>query len=264
MTDRPPAISLILGSSVGWTLQYPPCRPCSPCHLTDATLTPSPHPTGATPNQRPCPLQYQLCYTSHPMRHLNTCPPCPPQHLPCTSHSNAHGCDTPMPFMPTVPPSHPTDVTATIPPPSPWPHPHPTGAPPLSQEQPCPTSNIVLAFDLSPLSSCNNYLWIFCDGHPERWADLLPMAEYSHNSVHHSSTGKSPFSLILGYEPCSYPAIGEMFLPALESRLLELEEARKEALAVHKKAQRTMWEQISPPSSTHGKLEIRYGLKGAT
>jgi hypothetical protein len=38
------------------------------------------------------------------------------------------------------------------------------------------------------------YLWIFCDGHPERWADLLPMAEYSHNSAHHSSTGKPPFS----------------------------------------------------------------------
>jgi hypothetical protein len=36
-----------------------------------------------------------------------------------------------------------------------------------------------------------------------------------------------------------------MFLPALESRLSELEEARKEALAVHEKAQRTMREQIS-------------------
>jgi hypothetical protein len=69
------------------------------------------------------------------------------------------------------------------------------------------------------------YLQIFCDGQPERWADLLPMAEYSHNLARHSSTRKSPFSLILGYEPCSYPPIGKMFLPALESRLSELEEA---------------------------------------
>jgi hypothetical protein len=88
------------------------------------------------------------------------------------------------------------------------------------------------------------YLWIFCDGHPERWADLLPMVEYSHNLAHHSSTGKSPFFLILGYERCSYPPIGKTFLSALESRLPELEEARKEALAVHEKAQRIMWEWI--------------------
>jgi hypothetical protein len=89
------------------------------------------------------------------------------------------------------------------------------------------------------------YLQIFCDSHPERWAELLPMAEFSHNFAHHSSTGKSSFSLILRYELCSYPPIGKMFLPALKSRLSELGEARKETLTAHKKAQRTMWEQIS-------------------
>jgi hypothetical protein len=71
------------------------------------------------------------------------------------------------------------------------------------------------------------YLQIFCDGQPGRWAELLPMAEYSHNLACHSSTGKSPFSLILGYEPRSYPPIGKTFLSALKSRLSELEEARK-------------------------------------
>ena len=89
------------------------------------------------------------------------------------------------------------------------------------------------------------YLCIFCNGHPEKWADLLPMAEFSHNSAIHSTTNKSPFSLILGYEPRSYPLIGKIFIPALETHLKELEDSRKEALAAHEKTQRTMKEQIS-------------------
>ena len=88
------------------------------------------------------------------------------------------------------------------------------------------------------------YLRIFCNGHPEKWADLLPMAEFSHNSATHSTTNKSPFSLILRYEPRSYPLIGKTFIPALETHLKELEDSRKEALAAHEKAQRTIKEQI--------------------
>ena len=89
------------------------------------------------------------------------------------------------------------------------------------------------------------YLCIFCDGHPEKWADLLPMAEFSHSSVTHSIINKSQFSLILGYEPRSYPPIGKTFIPALETCLGELEESRKEALAAYEKAQRTMKKWIS-------------------
>ena len=80
------------------------------------------------------------------------------------------------------------------------------------------------------------YLCIFCNGHPKKWADLLPMAEFSHNSIIHSITNKSPFSLILRYELRSYPLIGKTFIPALETCLGELEESRKEALAAHEKA----------------------------
>ena len=86
------------------------------------------------------------------------------------------------------------------------------------------------------------YLHIFCDEHPEKWADFLPIAEFSHNSATHSATNKSPFSLILGYEPRSYPPIGKTFIPTLEACLGELEDSRKEVLAAHKKAQRTMKE----------------------
>ena len=89
------------------------------------------------------------------------------------------------------------------------------------------------------------YLHIFCDEHSEKWTDFLPMAEFSHNSAIHSTTNKSPFSLILGYEPRSYPLIRKTFIPALETHLRELEDSRKEALAAHKKVQRTMKERIS-------------------
>ena len=61
------------------------------------------------------------------------------------------------------------------------------------------------------------YLHIFCDGHPKKWADLLPMAEFSHNSITHSATNKLLFSLILGYEPRSYPPIRKTFIPALRN-----------------------------------------------
>ena len=89
------------------------------------------------------------------------------------------------------------------------------------------------------------YLHILCDGYPEKWAHLLPMAEFSHNSVIHSVTNKLPFSLILRYEPRSYLLIRKTFIPALETCLEELEESRKETLAAHEKAWRTIKEQIS-------------------
>ena len=45
------------------------------------------------------------------------------------------------------------------------------------------------------------YLWMFCQEQPNKWSELIPMVEFAHNSATHSSMQKSPFSLILGYEP---------------------------------------------------------------
>ena len=89
------------------------------------------------------------------------------------------------------------------------------------------------------------YLRMFCQGQSNKWSELIPMAEFTHNSATHSSMQKSPFSLILGYEPKDYPKIGQTFLPSLEDRLTLLEQARDEALAAHKKAQQSMKERIT-------------------
>ena len=86
------------------------------------------------------------------------------------------------------------------------------------------------------------YLHIFCANNPRKWTDLLPTAEFHHNSVPHSSTKVSPFSLLHGYEPRVYPPLGKTFLPALENHLTALEEARKEALAAHETACQIMKE----------------------
>ena len=52
------------------------------------------------------------------------------------------------------------------------------------------------------------YLQLFCQGQPDKWPNLIPMVEFAHNSATHSSTQKSLFLLILGYEPQDYPKIG--------------------------------------------------------
>ena len=88
------------------------------------------------------------------------------------------------------------------------------------------------------------YLRLFCQGQPDKWSNLIPMAEFAHNSATHSLTQKSPFSLILGYEPRNYPKIGQTFLPSLEDWLTLLNQAHDEALAAHNKSRQMMKEQI--------------------
>ena len=61
------------------------------------------------------------------------------------------------------------------------------------------------------------YLHIFCTNNPTLWVQFLSIAKFHHNSAPHSSTKKSPFSFLYGYEPCSYPPLGKTFLPALKT-----------------------------------------------
>ena len=89
------------------------------------------------------------------------------------------------------------------------------------------------------------YLRLFCQGQPDKWSTLIPMVEFAHNSATHSSTQKSPFSLILGYELRDYPKIGSTFLPSLKNRLTLLEQAQDEALTAHEKSCRMMKERIT-------------------
>ena len=64
------------------------------------------------------------------------------------------------------------------------------------------------------------YLRLFTSNKPEEWSKFLLMAEFAHNSTTHSITQRTPFSLMMGYEP-----LGKTFLPNLESCLSDLSTA---------------------------------------
>ena len=81
------------------------------------------------------------------------------------------------------------------------------------------------------------HLCIFCKGQPQKWLELLPMAEFAYNAAIHLVTGKSLFFLIMEYKLRSYPPLGKTFLPALEQQLNQIEDAWKEAEATQKLAQ---------------------------
>ena len=73
----------------------------------------------------------------------------------------------------------------------------------------------------------------------------LPMAEFAHNSATHLVTQKTPFSLMMGYEPHAYPPLSKTFLLNLEKQLLDLSAACDDVMAAHQVAQQKMKEQIA-------------------
>ena len=45
------------------------------------------------------------------------------------------------------------------------------------------------------------FLRMFCNYHQDNWVDLLLFVEFSHNTWKHSTTGKSPFEILYGFNP---------------------------------------------------------------
>lgn len=90
------------------------------------------------------------------------------------------------------------------------------------------------------------YLRIYCGSHLESWAEYLPDLEFVHNHWINANSGKAPFELIMGYLPTAIPtlAITTKYL-ALEDRLRELCNIRKEVLAAHEMARVRMTERIT-------------------
>ena len=94
------------------------------------------------------------------------------------------------------------------------------------------------------------YLRIFCGNKPTTWAESITHTEFTHNHQPHSVTGKSPFFLMMGYEPIALPTIlPSTSVPTVELQLKELTVACDEALAAHELARQVMARHSRKPFS---------------
>jgi len=75
------------------------------------------------------------------------------------------------------------------------------------------------------------YLWSMIMHSPKGWLDLLPFAEFMHKNCQHSSTWKSPFKVLMGYQPHFTVNPITTKAPSMDKRLSQLDQIRKEVEA---------------------------------
>jgi hypothetical protein len=73
------------------------------------------------------------------------------------------------------------------------------------------------------------YLRHFVNGRQDNWSDLLPIAEFTHNSWTHEATKHSPHELITGSIPQVKITPLDDTVPSAHDRLSELAKARSDA-----------------------------------
>jgi len=74
----------------------------------------------------------------------------------------------------------------------------------------------------------------------DNWADLMPIAQFAHNSWPNTTTKSSPFKLLMGNEPRTTWEERMTKAPAVDQRLHEIKDARDKAQECIKHAQRLM------------------------
>jgi len=77
---------------------------------------------------------------------------------------------------------------------------------------------------------------------PKGWLDLLPFAEFAHNNRQHSATWKSPFKVLMGYQPRFTLMPISTKAPSAEEHLSKLDQVRKEVEASQKVANQVIQE----------------------
>ena len=73
------------------------------------------------------------------------------------------------------------------------------------------------------------YLRFFVNYQQDDWAAYLPLAEFAHNNWKNTSTGRSPFQLLMGSHPRAEWSSTPSALPQVARRLEQLQEIRAQA-----------------------------------
>jgi Integrase zinc binding domain len=81
------------------------------------------------------------------------------------------------------------------------------------------------------------YLCIYGNAEQDDWVELLPMAQYVHNSWINSSTGYTPFDLLIGHTPTVNVSTDVTNVPEVARRKEWLEQAWQRAQAAIRNAQ---------------------------
>jgi hypothetical protein len=95
------------------------------------------------------------------------------------------------------------------------------------------------------------HLRLFTNSRQDDWVTFLPTAEFVLNNRVHSAHRMTPFEIMYGYRPdFTVPVGAPTKFPALDSRLRDLREARKDAeaaLRLEKRAMKRTFESDKPP-----------------
>src|SRR6201996_3130958 len=84
------------------------------------------------------------------------------------------------------------------------------------------------------------YLQFFINYQQDNWAACLPLVEFAHNNWKNTTTGESPFHLLMGSHPCAEWSTTPSTLPQVTRCLEQLQQIRAQAQEAITKAQ-GMW-----------------------
>ena len=81
------------------------------------------------------------------------------------------------------------------------------------------------------------FLWFYTNAKQDNWAQFLSMAEFAFNLWQNESTKKSPFEVLMGYNPQAEWTVLTLPVPQVTHRLEQIQEARNLARLAMRKAQ---------------------------